>query len=236
MKLIRIHCFQHVEYEDLGCIKDWCNDQGYLISYTRFYQGDELPESADFDWLVIMGGAMGVYDDLKYKWLSAEKMAIKAAIEQNKTVIGICLGSQLIAEVLGSKVYRNQEKEIGWFDVMPTEQGLSSPFGNEIQAVTKVFHWHGDTFDLPKDAIQLCYSEACKNQAFLYKDNVLGIQFHFEVTRQSINGMLEMGKHELIIEKYIPTEKEILTFNRYIELNNKIMFSILKRLTNIAPP
>ena len=230
MKPIRIHCFQHVEYEDLGCIKDWCDDQGYPITFTKFYQGDELPKLSDFDWLVIMGGPMGVYDDSKYKWLTAEKKAIKAAIDHNKTVIGICLGSQLIAEVLGSKVYKNPQKEIGWFDVMLTEQGVSSRFANEIKAVTKVFHWHGDTFDLPKDSIRLFYSEACKNQAFLYKANVLGIQFHFEVTRKSIREMVEKGKVELKREKNIQTENEILAFENHIEKNNKMMHQILGKL------
>src|SRR4030042_2732255 len=109
MKLLRIHCFQHVDYEDMGCIKEWCHTNGHQITCTKFYKGDSLPDTKDFDWLIIMGGPMGVYEDEKYSWLSGEKTAIKEAIEQNKTVIGICLGSQLIADVLGARVYKNRE-------------------------------------------------------------------------------------------------------------------------------
>lgn len=197
MKLLRIHCFQHVEFEDLGCIKEWCVKNGHPVTFTRFYKNESPPETGDFDWLIIMGGPMGVYEDEKYGWLSHEKEAIKMAIEHNKTILGICLGSQLVAEVLGARVYKNPKKEIGWFDIMLTEQGKNIPLINGMQPVLKVFHWHGDTFDLPQNAIPIFYSEACRNQAFLYKDKVLGLQFHFEVTEQSIKAMIENGKHEL---------------------------------------
>jgi GMP synthase-like glutamine amidotransferase len=230
MKLLRVHCFQHVDYEDLGCIKDWCKMKGHQITYTRFYKGESLTQTANFDWLIVMGGPMGVYDNEKYCWLSNEKKVIETAIQHNKTVIGICLGSQLVAEVLGAKIYRNLEKEIGWFDVMLTEQGKRASITNGIQTISKVFHWHGDTFDLPLNTIHLSYSEACKNQSFLYKDNVLGLQFHFEVTEKSIKSMIKHGKHELKNEKYIQSEKEILSLIKNVELNNKTMFQILDNL------
>ena len=152
------------------------------------------------------------------------------AIEQNKTVLGVCLGSQLVAEVLGARVYKNPEKEIGWFDIMITEQGKNVPLLNGMQPVSKVFHWHGDTFDLPQNAIPVFYSEACKNQAFLFKDNVLGLQFHFEVTEQSIKAMIENGKQELTGERTIQTEKEILSFMKYVESSNKAMVQVLDYL------
>jgi len=230
MKLLRIHCFQHVDYENLGCIEDWCNAKGHFITYTKFHKGELLPETANFDWLIVMGGPMGVYDDEIYSWLLNEKKAIKAAIEHNKAVIGICLGSQLVAEVLGAKVYKSLEKEIGWFDIMLTEQGENESITNGIKTISKVFHWHGDTFDLPQNTKHIYYSKACKNQAFLYNDNVLGLQFHLEVTKKSIKAMILQGKHELKNEKYIQSEKEILSFNKYIESNNKAMFHILDNL------
>jgi GMP synthase-like glutamine amidotransferase len=232
MSFLRIHCFQHVDYEDLGCIKEWCNANGHHLTYTKFYTGELLPKTEDFDWLIVMGGPMGVYENEKYRWLSDEKEAIKKAIECNKTVIGICLGSQLIAEVLGAKVYKNPEKEIGWFDVLLTDQGEREPLISGMKAISKVFHWHGDTFDLPHHAQHLFYSEACKNQAFLYKDNVLGLQFHVEVTEKSIKAMIENGKHELKSDRYVQTEREILSYMNYIEPNNNIMFKILNNLNN----
>jgi GMP synthase-like glutamine amidotransferase len=230
MRLLRIHCFQHVEYEDLGCIKEWCNANGHHITYTKFYKGESLPETEDFDWLIVMGGPMGVYENEKYGWLSYEKEAIKIAIEHNKMVLGICLGSQLIAEVLGTRVYKNAEKEIGWFDVILTEQAEKVSLTNGMKTISKVFHWHGDTFDLPQNSKHIFYSEACQNQAFLYKDNVLGLQFHFEVTEQSIKAMIENGKQELTGERYIQTESEILSYLNCIKPNNKTMFQLLNNL------
>jgi len=227
MKPLRIHCFQHVDYEDLGCIKDWCKAKGHLITYTKFYKRELLPRITDFDWLIVMGGPMGVHDDETYSWLSHEKKAIEAAIDHNKKVIGICLGSQLIAEVLGARVYKNLNKEIGWFDVMLTEPGKSEPITTGIRTISKVFHWHGDTFDLPQNSKQIFFSEACRNQAFLYRDTALGLQFHFEVTEKSIAAMIEKGRHELTGEKYIQSEKEILSLNKNIESGNGSMFQIL---------
>jgi len=233
MKLLRIHCFQHVDYEDLGCIYDWCKAKGYTISYTKFFESVRLPQPDDYDWLIVMGGPMGVYETEKYDWLTDEKKAIQAAILKNKTVIGICLGAQLIADALGAKVYKNPEKEIGWFDISFTGQALKYLSPETTDANLNVFHWHGDTFELPENAIPLAYSEACKNQAFIYKNKVIGLQFHFEVTEQSIRAMVENGKHELTGGNYIQTEKEILAQKATIESNNRKMFQILDHLAGL---
>jgi GMP synthase-like glutamine amidotransferase len=231
MSRLRIHCFQHVEYEDLGCISEWCQSNGHPVTYTRFYKGEPLPKTDDFDWLIVMGGPMGVNENEKYSWLSNEKASIKSAIAQNKTVLGICLGAQLIAEVLGASVYKNPVKEIGWFDVKMTKQGEKTPLINGMTNPSKVFHWHGDTFDLPQHAKQLFYSEACVNQAFLYKDNILGLQFHFEVTAQSIKAMIENGRNELKSESFIQTESEIYSYQNHIKPNNNTMVHLLDNLS-----
>ncbi len=189
-----------------------------------------MPPAENYDWLIIMGGPMGVYDDEKYSWLADEKKAILAAIENKKTVIGICLGSQLIAEVLRAKVYKNLHKEIGWFDIMLTEEGKVDPLLKGLPMNTKVFHWHGDTFDLPSHAKHISYSEACKNQAFLYNNHVLGLQFHLEVTENSIKAMLHHGTPELKEGKFIQSEQQILSLTKFIEVNNISMFHILDHL------
>jgi GMP synthase-like glutamine amidotransferase len=227
---LRVQCFQHVVFEDLGCISEWCLNQGYQVSYTRFYQGDSLPKADDFDLLIVMGGPMGVYDEDRYPWLAGEKLAIRSAIEQNKKVLGICLGAQLIAEALGSRVFQNPEKEIGWFEVMHTEEGRSEPLLDGVQIPSAVFHWHGDTFDLPMHARHVFYSEACKNQAFIYKGHVLGLQFHFEATRKSLKSMIENGRQELVRGKYIQTEAQMLAGSDFIASNNKTMFQVLDNL------
>lgn len=227
MKRLNIHTLMHVPFEGLGCIEQWANNQNHTLSFTHFYEDYQLPDPDKIDWLIVMGGPMGVYDEAIYPWLTNEKTFIRQAIEKGKTVIGICLGSQLIAEVLGAKVYPNKQKEIGWFDVNLSESAKVNSLFEGFKDCFPVFHWHGDTFDLPAESTHLISSNACKNQAFLYKDNVLGLQFHFEVTNQSLQGMLENGAAELIESETIQSTERILEQTANIETNNKKMFQIL---------
>ncbi|MEO6837664.1 MAG: type 1 glutamine amidotransferase, partial [Ginsengibacter sp.] len=178
MKHLRVHYFQHISFEGLGNIEAWCHENRHTLTSTKFYENPTLPALAEIDWLIIMGGPMGIHDEKKYSWLVNEKKFIKEAIAARKTIIGICLGSQLLAEISGAKVYANQYKEIGWFPVHLTEEAINNKLFSGINSPIHVFHWHGDTFNLPKNAMHLAESEACKNQAFLYNGNVLGIQFH----------------------------------------------------------
>ena len=203
----------------------------HSINYTRFYENHKIPNIVDFDLLIILGGPMSVNEEEKYTWLKTEKIAIKEAIEKNKIVIGICLGSQLIANVLGEEVYKNSEKEIGWFDINLIEQKESENTLNLKEKRLKVFHWHGETYKLPENSNHLAYSECCENQAFLYNKRILGLQFHLEVTQKSIVTMIENGRNELNKGKYIQLENEILEQAEYIESNNKLMFQILDNLT-----
>ncbi len=230
MKNLRIHCFQHVSFEGLGCIESWIEQNNHSITYTKFYENIQLPDINNIDWLIVMGGPMGVYDDNQFAWLKEEKQLIKQAIDANKTVIGICLGAQLIAQVLGAKVYRNMEKEIGWFDVSLTAEGKESKLLQGFDNDFTVFHWHGDTFDLPKGAVHLIQTAACKNQAYVYKEKVLGLQFHFEVTENTLGKMIENGKEELVDGNYIQTEIKMLSNSNYILSNNVKLFTILDRL------
>ena len=152
---------------------------------------------------------------------------IRQAIDSDKTVIGICLGSQLIAEVLGTKVFSNNQKEIGWFDIQQVFENRNHPILKSFIPKFPVFHWHGDTFDLPTGSIRLFESEVCTNQAFIYQENVLGLQFHFEVTAETMKEMLENGKEELVKNETIQSAEEILLQAANIEVNNQRMFSIL---------
>lgn len=230
MTPIRIHYLQHVSFEGLGCIEQWIHRNQHKLSVTRFFANDELPSLSDFDMLIVMGGPMGIYDDKKYPWLSQERLFIRQAIDANKTVLGICLGSQLIADAMDAKVYPNREKEIGWFNISLTQESHESDLLDGFDETFPVFHWHGDTFDLPIGAYHLLLSEGCKNQAFC-RDNVLGLQFHFEVTAESLKEMLKHGKDELTGGKYIQSEEEILDHQQPIQQNNKLMFTILDRIT-----
>jgi GMP synthase-like glutamine amidotransferase len=227
---MNVHYFQHVFYEDLGCIENWIKEKGFNLTSTKFFHEDKLPKVENIDWLIIMGGPMGVYDEDKYFWLKKEKEFIKEAIAKDKIVIGICLGAQLIAESLGAKVYPNKQKEIGWFPIKKI--GGNNIFENMPNEFT-VFHWHGDTFDLPGNSVHLAKSAVCENQAFLYKENVFGLQFHLEVTSNSLRNMTANGKDELTKDKYIQSESEILNSKNFISRNNEAMIEILNHLHSL---
>lgn len=176
---------------------------------------------------------MGVFDDAIYPWLAPEKKFIEHAIKQNKTVIGVCLGSQLIADVLGAKVYRSEQKEIGWFPVQLTEQGKENEIFSFLPREFSAFHWHGETFDLPQNAIHVAQTAVCQNQAFIYDDAVIGLQFHLEVTEQSISKMVHFGRADLVQSAYIQDEKEILSGKQFVRVNNEKLNEILNRIKKI---
>ncbi len=230
---MRIHILQHESFESPGIIVEWIKEKNYNLTSTKFYKSDKLPGINDFDWLIIMGGPMGVYDEDKFPWLKSEKEFIRQSIENNKIVLGICLGSQLIAASLGAKVYPNKFKEIGWMDVGLTDSSKDNFLFSSLPKKLKVFQWHGDTFDLPAGAVHLAESEACKNQAFIIKDRVLALQFHCEVTKSSLIEMLESGENELKNEKYVQIAKEILSQKYLIPSNNKIMLTLLDKLEKL---
>lgn len=192
---MRLHAFLHVEFEGVGCIADWAKEAGHSLTYTRFYQPNfGLPSPAQYDGLIVMGGSMGVYDDEEFAWLKAEKQAIRAAIDSGRKVLGICLGAQLAASVLGAAVEPNEHKEIGWF---PLAQMQLSPLLSHLPEGMEVFHWHGDAFTIPYGAQHVLASEACATQAFLWREQVLGLQFHLEMGRAQIEDMLRHGAREL---------------------------------------
>ena len=179
------------------------------VSVTRFFEEPALPDPGDVDLLVVMGGPMSVNDETGYPWLVVEKEFIRNAIEEDKAVIGICLGAQLIACAMGAAVYPNREKEIGWFPV--TAEPVSDVddrflFPQELP----VFHWHGETFDLPEGAIRLARSDACENQAFQLGRRVIGMQFHLETTPDAARDIVHHCRDELQPSRYVQSGAEIL--------------------------
>ena len=232
MKPIRIHYLQHVPFEGLGFIETWAKQHNYSLTATKFFENPVLPETNDFDWLVVMGGPMGVYDESIYTWLAEEKRFIKKAIESQKIVLGICLGSQLIAEVLGAKVYPNKKKEIGWYPVSLTEEARKNEILKSFPEEITVMHWHGDTFNLPAGAIHLMETDICKNQAFCYNNKVFGLQFHFEFTPDSLLTIVENCRNELVPDDYIQSESEILKNSSFCNTTNKYLIQLLDNLAN----
>ena len=227
---MRIHHLQHVFFEDLGSMKPYFLQKGHKLTSTHLYIGQALPSIEAFDWLVVMGGSMGVYDEIKFPWLIEEKIFIQKAIESGKIVLGICLGAQLIADVLGAKVFKNEYREIGWFPIERKNGVGKSILAHVFPKTLEVFHWHGDTFELPKGAHLLASSEACRNQGFIFEDHVVGLQFHLETTPHSAALLIENCRNEMDGSKFVQDENEILANDKKFSRINEIMRLVLEKL------
>jgi len=227
---MKIAAIYHVPFERLGYIEDWIRMRGHSLAEYHVYENQALPESSEFDLLVCMGGPMSVYEEIEYPWLIREKKLIRHCRESGKAVLGICLGAQLIAGALGCDVYRGQQKEIGWFPVA-WKQGAS--FIPDLTGETTVFHWHGDTFDLPAGAFPLASSVATPNQGFLAGDRILAIQFHPEVKPENISLMVNHSGNELVGGPFIQEAAGLLSGLEYIPAGNLIMGKILTYFENL---
>ena len=226
---MRAHYFQHVPFEGLGSIEQWLIKYGFDITCTRFFDSTKLPQTKEIDLLIVMGGPMSVNDEDNYPWLIEEIKFIRAVIDSGKPVLGICLGAQLIANALGASVYKNPVKEIGWFPICGISSNNSSIYN--FPSSMKVFHWHGETFDLPTGATLLAKSDGCENQAFQIGKSVIGLQFHLETTRKAAQALVSNCRDELVPAKYIQTEEEILSAKPEIYKSiNQRMDSILSFL------
>ena len=180
-----------MDCEGMGKIADWIGERGHSVNCTHLDRGDPLPTDDAFDLLLIMGGPMNIYEYRNHPWLVAEKECIKRAIDSGKRVLGICLGAQLIADVLGAKIYQNPVFEIGWYPVHFNSAKYTIPAFNPFPETLTVLHWHGDTFDLPKGAVHLAESAVCRNQAFAFGDRVIGLQFHIEMDEPDVTAFLD---------------------------------------------
>lgn len=227
---MKIHHLQHVPFEDLGSIAPVLKAKGHQLSSTHLYKNHPLPDVGGFDWLIVMGGPMSIYDHQAYPWLTPEKKLITDAIDSGKIVLGICLGAQLIAEALGAEVYKNEHREIGWFPVNQSPEAHGTIFSTAMPQQLEAFHWHGDTFDIPKAAIPVGESEACKNQGFIMDNRVIAIQFHLETTRQSARKLIANCRDELDGSRYVQSESEILAVNQRFSTINRVMVSVLEAL------
>jgi len=231
---MQIHYLQHVPFEGLGSIEQWIRARQYHLKATRLYQDDPLPRVDGIDWLIVMGGPMGVHDEDKLPWLISEKRIIERAIRQGKVVIGICLGAQLIADVLGARVYPNRFKEIGWFPIELTEAGQHSLLFCFLTGRLNVFHWHGDTFDLPAGAAHIARSEACQHQAFVYDERVIGLQFHLESTPGGIDALIRNCSEELVDGRYIQPPLQLMAAPEAFGIINRFMDGLLTRIEQMV--
>ena len=226
---MRTHYLQHVPFEGLGSIEPWLRASGYEITNTLFIESTRLPDPNEVDLLVVMGGPMSVNDEGECPWLVEEKQFIRGCIQAGKSVFGVCLGAQLIASAMGARVYRNRVKEIGWFPVqgVPSIDGMTFRF----PPLVEVFHWHGETFDLPPGAVRIARSQGCENQAFQFGRSVIGSQFHLETTPESAREIVSHCRAELLPSEYVQSETAILAAapEKYRAINN-LMVELLSYL------
>ncbi len=211
--IMKIHYLQHVFFEDLANIKEWALQRNHSISRTFLPVNEPFPALKNFEWLIIMGGSMNVNEEQEFPWLKREKKFIKKAIDGEKVVLGICLGAQLIANVLGATIYKNKHAEIGWFPITLTKEALPLVNASIFRGFPEnflTFHWHEDTFSLPNNAKRLARSEACENQAFQFKDKVIGVQFHLESSLASISRLIKNCPEDLREGNYIQKDKDLL--------------------------
>lgn len=184
----RIFVLKHVPYEGPAAIADWAAKAGHELSLHEWYQTPEAP--AEFpDYLIVMGGPMNVDDEQDYPWLAAEKAYLRKAIDAGTPVLGICLGAQLIAAALGKKVYPGKYQEFGWLPLSLTSEAAEHPLLSAFPNPLMVFHWHGDTFDLPDGATLLGSTTDCVNQGFAV-GKCIGLQFHIEIDQSLLRGLI----------------------------------------------
>jgi GMP synthase (glutamine-hydrolysing) len=226
---MNIHCFQHVPFETPAIILEWIECHDHAIRYTYFFEKSHtLPAVTEFDCLLVMGGPMNVDEEEKFPWLKEEKKIIKETIDANKKVMGICFGSQLIAAVLNKKIYKASEKEIGFFPVTFTHTALQHSLFNHFLKNYPVFHWHGDTFDLPEGAELIASTDVCPNEAFIIDNKVLALQFHLEMNEEVIEKMISHCADELAESGvHIQSAEEIRKGYHHLQLNKKDIFLLL---------
>jgi GMP synthase-like glutamine amidotransferase len=222
---MRIHCLQHVPFESPGHIRAWCAGRGHDLAMVRLYADEPVPSPSDVEALVVMGGPMGVHDDGQHAWMKGEQHLIGATLEAGKRVFGVCLGAQMIAHVSGERVYRNRFQEIGWFPLDTTPAGVAFGLPPRFSA----FHWHGDTFHLPTGSSLLARSDACENQMFALGENVIGTQFHLEVTPQDVAAMCDDAGDDLPEGPYVQAAEKMRNSNQECASSQRLLESILDR-------
>jgi|SRR5208283_1973668 len=198
--------------EGPGTIEDFLSEEALPYRIVDLSEEQDLPDTSLFKVLIMLGGPMSVNETAAYPYLQAEENLVRDFIAKKKAVLGICLGSQIMAKALGASVYRGLQKEVGWHDINLTAEGTSDPFmmklaihplDGDISRTFKVFHWHGETFDIPQGAKRLASSALYANQAFSYGSNAYAFQFHIEVTKTMLYDWLrdeEIDLQKIVME------------------------------------
>jgi len=198
----KVLVLQHVANEILGTLHPLLKAHKMRIKHVNFDRDPQAtPTIEGYNGLIVLGGPMGVYDSQKFPHLKHELKLIEQALKKNIPIMGICLGAQLLAHVLGAHVRKHKHHEMGWCEVHLTESGRKNKLFEHFKKTEQVFQMHGDTFDIPKGAEHLAYSEVCEGQAFLFGEKVYGLQFHLEADEKMVHRWLKAALERKEIEK-----------------------------------
>lgn len=228
---MRIHYILHAEFEKLGVIENWINENKHTATGTHTYQGETLPDVNNFDMLIIMGGPQSAVEYEKYPYLKDEIELTKQAIQANKIVLGICLGAQIIGLALGAKAEVSPYKEIGIYPITLHNNAQSDPLFSKFPNEFNVMHWHSDMPGLAQEAVLLAQSEGCPRQIFRYGDRVYGFQCHMELTEELINAMAEHCSEDLKPSPYVHSKADLLRLD--LTTINQKMYMILDYLAGM---
>ena len=229
---MKIHYIQHVPFESPASILTWAGETGHDVSGIQVFRGERPPDPESFELLIVMGGPMSVLDEHIHPWLADEKRFIESVIRAGGKVLGICLGAQLCAEVLGAEIYKNEEPEIGWFPVSLTDEGRMSEIFSGLPGEFMAFHWHGETYTLPQNSSLMAASECCRNQAFEFEGRVIGLQFHLESILDSVRLLIEHASDDLVPGPYVQTASGILACQAFLPDCGRNMTLLLDSLTD----
>ena len=233
---MRIHVIQHVPFEGPGLIAEWAAEQGHALTTTHAI-AEEYPAPDEADMLVVMGGPMDADDESMSPWLIPEKRFVAETIAAGGLILGICLGAQIVAEVLGGRVKRAEQCEIGWYPVRLTETGGSEPLFERWPDEVVVGHWHGDTFDLPLGLEPTLSSEVTPNQAFVFEDRVVGLQFHLEWNEQALSALFDESLEDLDDGGSTTMSEEEFAggIDEYIPVCRELLFGLLDDMADTGP-
>ncbi len=229
---MKIHILQHVHFEGPGYIAEWAVKNGHTLSYTKFFEAFTIPLPIDIDLLIVLGGSMSVNDTKNFPWLCDEKDYIYHLAKKGCRILGICLGAQLIASAYGMDVYPNKVKEIGWFPVQKNPD-LELDFFEKLATSLPAFHWHADTFEMPGRANRLFSSEACANQGFVVNNRVFALQFHWEVTRESLKELIAFCGDDLEEDTWVQPVKRLHGTDEDFTAINQRMEELLDYIANL---
>lgn len=233
---MHIQVVQHVPFEGPGLIGEWAAECGHSLDISQAIT-EEYPPVEDIDLLVVMGGPMDADDETASPWLVPEKHFIAAAISSGRLVLGICLGAQIVAEVIGGRVVRADEREIGWYPVAPTAASLEAPLFSRWPDEIVVGHWHGDTFNLPLGLEPALSSEVTRNQAFVFDERVVGLQFHLEWDDETLRELFEAAAEDLADGgAHVMTADEFEAgIPRHVPECRELLFELLDSMEQTGP-